>query len=308
MSELRKIAIIIDTDPGIDDAVALAAALFHPRIDLQLITTVAGNVGVDKTTNNALRLLDFFGKPVPVAQGAAAPLVRKLEDASHIHGHSGLDGYTFGETQLRPLPMHAVEAIRERLLASPEPITLVPIGPLTNIALLLTLYPECKSRIARIVLMGGSAGRGNHTPNAEFNIYVDPEAASIVFTSGLPIVMCGLDVTSRATLTGEMIATLPTLNRTGDMLHALFQHYRGGSMKTGLKMHDLCTIAYLTQPELFTTQACYVAVETRGELTAGTTSVDIFNRFKQPPNAEVCLDIDVEGFRRWFLATLALAV
>lgn len=308
MSELSKVAIILDTDPGIDDAVALAAALFHPQIELRLITTVAGNVSVEKTTRNTLRLLTFFGKRVPVAQGAAAPLVRSLEDASHIHGHSGLDGYQFDEPQQRPITRHAVEAMRDQLLGSNAPVVLVPIGPLTNIALLLTLYPECKSRISRIVMMGGSAGRGNHTPNAEFNIYVDPEAASIVFNSGLPIVMCGLDVTSRATLTGEMIATLPTLNRTGAMLHALFQHYRGGSMQTGLKMHDLCAIAYLVKPELFTTRACYVAVETRGELTSGTTSVDIFNRFNRSPNAEVCLEIDVEGFRQWFLTTLALAI
>ncbi|KAG4065588.1 hypothetical protein HA402_016218 [Bradysia odoriphaga] len=154
------IAMILDTDPGIDDAVALVAALFHPKIDLRLVSTVAGNVSVDKTTNNALRLLHFLGASTPVARGAAAPLVRKLEDASHIHGNSGLDGYEFAEPTRQIVDGHAVEVMRDLLLASKEPLVLVPIGPLTNIALLLTLYPECKPAIARIVMMGGSAGAG----------------------------------------------------------------------------------------------------------------------------------------------------
>lgn len=145
-----------------------------------------------------------------------------------------------------------------------EPITLVAIGPLTNIALLLTQYPECVFNIRRLVIMGGSAGRGNFTPNAEFNIAIDPEAAAKVFHSGLEIVMCGLDVTNRALLAADYLATLPTLNQTGKMLHALFSHYRSGSMSSGLRMHDLCAIAWLARPELFTLQQCFVAVETQG--------------------------------------------
>lgn len=145
-----------------------------------------------------------------------------------------------------------------------EPITPVAIGPLTNIALLLTQYPECVFNIRRLVIMGGSAGRGNFTPNAEFNIAIDPEAAAKVFHSGLEIVMCGLDVTNRALLAADYLATLPTLNQTGKMLHALFSHYRSGSMSSGLRMHDLCAIAWLARPELFTLQPCFVAVETRG--------------------------------------------
>lgn len=140
------------------------------------------------------------------------------------------------------------------------------IGPLTNIALLLTQYPECVFNIRRLVIMGGSAGRGNFTPNAEFNIAIDPEAAAKVFHSGLEIVMCGLDVTNRALLAADYLATLPTLNQTGKMLHALFSHYRSGSMSSGLRMHDLCAIAWLARPELFTLQPCFVAVETQGTL------------------------------------------
>ena len=168
------------------------------------------------------------------------------------------------------------------MLPSRSPVA---IGPLTNIALLLTQYPECVFNIRRLVIMGGSAGRGNFTPNAEFNIAIDPEAAAKVFHSGLEIVMCGLDVTNRALLAADYLATLATLNQTGKMLHALFSHYRSGSMSSGLRMHDLCAIAWLARPELFTLQPCFVAVETQGTWTAGTTVVDIEGRLGQPANA-----------------------
>lgn len=291
--------IILDTDPGIDDAVAIAAALFSPAIDLQLITTVAGNVSVEKTTRNALQLLHFWKADVPVAQGAATPLLRPLRDAVSVHGESGLDGYDFIAHQRQVLTTPAFQAMPDLLMISPEPVTLVAIGPLTNIALLLTHYPECAFNIRQLVLMGGSAGRGNFTPSAEFNMAIDPDAAACVFRSGLDIVMCGLDVTHKAVLTPEFIRTLPALNASGRMLHALFSHYRGGSMSTGLRMHDLCAIAYLVKPELFTLQHCFVAVETQGEYTAGATVVDLDHRLGKPANARVAMDIDVEGFREW---------
>ena len=298
---------ILDTDPGIDDAAAIAAALFAPELDLQMVTTVAGNVSVEKTTRNALQLLHFWQADVPVAQGAATPLLRPLRDAAYVHGESGMEGYDFVDHQRQPLEKPAFLAIRDRLMSAPEPMTLVAIGPLTNIALLLTCYPECKFNIRRLVIMGGSAGRGNFTPNAEFNIAIDPEAAARVFQSGLEIVMCGLDVTNQALLTPEYLEKLPTLNRTGKMLHSLFSHYRSGSMASGLRMHDLCAIAWLVRPELFTLKSCFVAVETQGTYTAGTTVVDIENRLGQPANAQVALDLDVEGFRNWVAEVLSLA-
>lgn len=304
---VKKTPIILDTDPGIDDAVAIAAALFSPEIDLQLITTVAGNVSVEKTTRNALQLLHFWQANVPVAQGAATPLTRPLRDAASIHGESGMDGYDFPAHDRQTLNVPAFQAMYERLMASPEPLTLVTIGPLTNIALLLTHYPACTAKINRLVMMGGSAGRGNFTPNAEFNIAIDPEAAARVFESGLDIVMCGLDVTHQAVLTPDYLAALPALNRTGQLLHALFSHYRAGSMTTGLRMHDLCAIAWLLRPELFTLKRCFVAVETRGDYTAGTTVVDIEGRLNRPANAQVALDIDVAAFREWVAQTLARA-
>ena len=304
---MSTIPIILDTDPGIDDAVAIAAALFAPQLDLKLLTTVAGNVSVEKTTRNALQLMHFWHKDIPVAQGAATPLVRKLRDAAYVHGESGMEGYAFVDHQRQPLDKPAFQAIYECLNASPEPITLVAIGPLTNIALLLTQYPQCKAKIKRLVIMGGSAGRGNFTPNAEFNIAIDPEAAARVFESGLEIVMCGLDVTNKAMLSPAYLEQLPSLNQTGKMLHALFSHYRSGSMATGLRMHDLCAIAWLVKPELFSMKPCIVAVETHGEFTSGTTVVDIEGRFERQPNAQVALDLDVDGFQAWVAQVLALA-
>ncbi len=304
---MTRIPIILDTDLGIDDAVAIAAALHAPELDLRLITTVAGNVSIDKTTRNALQLMDFWNASVPVARGAATPLVRPLRDAASVHGESGMAGYSFEQTRRTVLNKPAVEAMHECLNASAEPVTLVAIGPLTNIALLLTQYPECKSKISRIVLMGGSAGRGNFTPYAEFNMGVDPEAAARVFESGLQIQMCGLDVTNNAVLTPEYLAALPTHGRSGKMLHGIFSHYRSGSMTTGLRMHDLCAIAALVRPALFEWHSCFVAVETQGRWTSGATVVDIDNKFGQPANAQVALDIDIAGFRDWASQVLALA-
>ncbi|WP_038902782.1 ribonucleoside hydrolase RihC [Dickeya dadantii] len=304
---MKRIPIILDTDPGIDDAVAIAAALFAPELELKLITTVAGNVDVEKTTRNALQLLHFWGSTVPVAQGAATPLARALRDAAYVHGESGMAGYDFVAHDRAALEKPAVQAMYQCLSSSPEPVTLVTIGPLTNIALLLTQYPQCKNRIKRLVMMGGSSGRGNFTPNAEFNIAIDPEAAARVFDSGIDIVMCGLDVTNNAVLAPDYLEALPGLNRTGAMLHALFSHYRSGSMATGLRMHDLCAIAYLVQPVLFTLQHCFVAVETRGEYTAGTTVVDLQHHLNRPANAQVALALDVAGFRAWVAQVLALA-
>lgn len=302
-----RLPIILDTDPGIDDAAAIAAALFAPQLDLQLMTTVAGNVSVEKTTRNALQLLHFWNADVPLAQGSATPLLRSLRDAAYVHGESGMEGYDFVEHDRQPLAKPAFIALRDALMSSPEPITLVAIGPLTNIALLLMHYPECTFNIRRLVIMGGSAGRGNFTPNAEFNIAVDPEAAARVFQSGIEIVMCGLDVTNQAMLAPNYLASLPTLNRTGKMLHALFSHYRSGTMRTGVRMHDLCAIAWLVRPDLFTVKPCFVAVETEGDYTAGTTVVDIEGRMNRPANVQVALDIDVAGFQQWVAEVLALA-
>ncbi|WP_442602532.1 ribonucleoside hydrolase RihC [Paenibacillus sp. KN14-4R] len=297
--------IIIDTDPGIDDAVALAIALYSEQLDVRLITTVAGNVSLEKVTKNALRLLEFFGKDVPVALGAARPLIKAPIDASDIHGSTGMDGFDFKEpTQDRVLKEHAVNAMYRVIMASEQPTTLVPIGPLTNIALLLTMYPDVKEKIDEIVLMGGSTTRGNMGVMSEFNIAADPEAAKIVFQSNLPVVMVGLDVGWKALVYPEDSEQLKGMNQTGGMIYQLFQKYRGGSMKTGLKMYDSCAIAYLLKPEMFQVVETFVDVELNGSMTAGCTVVDLRGYLKQPSNAKVCVDIDPDMFKQWFMESL----
>lgn len=302
---MTKRPIIIDTDPGIDDAVAIAAALFSEELDLRLITTVAGNVSLEKVTDNALKLLKFFNKNVPVAMGADRPLIKAPIDASNVHGESGMGGYEFEEPSYDLLlKENAVNAMYNVIMSSEEPITLVPIGPLTNIALLLKTYPEVKKNIAEIVMMGGSASRGNAGVMAEFNVYADPEAAKIVFQSELPIVMVGLDVGLKALVYPEDSEQLKEMNKTGNMIYHLFKKYRGGSMKTGLKMYDSCAIAYLLKPEMYEVADTYVGVETNGSLTYGCTVVDLRGYLGMPNNAKVCIDIDPKMFKEWFMESL----
>lgn len=306
---MKKRPVIIDTDPGIDDAVAIAIALFSDELDVRLITTVAGNVSLDKVTYNTLRLLKFFGKEVPVAKGAAEPLLVPLLDASNVHGKSGMEGFDFDEPDDHLLlKENAVEAMRRVIMESNEPVTLVPIAPLTNIALLLKVYPEVKKNIREIVLMGGSAGRGNKGVMSEFNVATDPEAAKIVFACGLPLVMAGLDVGWKALVMPEDSAKLPALGEVGRMAYCLFQKYRGGSMKTGLKMYDSCAIAYLLKPEMYELAETYVDVELNGSMTAGCTLVDLKGYLGKSNNARVCMDIDQEMFRSWFLDSIAKCI
>lgn len=302
---MTKRPIIIDTDPGIDDALAIAIALFSDELDVKLITTVAGNVGLDKVTLNALRLLKYFEREdVPVAMGAAEPLIRPYQDASSVHGKTGMEGFDFPEPTQKVLSENAVDAMRRVLLNSNEPITLLPIGPLTNIALLLKTYPEVKSKIQEIVLMGGSASRGNKGVMSEFNIVSDPEAAYIVFHSGLKVTMVGLDVGLKALVLPEDSEAIREMNKTGKMAYCLFKKYRGGSFNTGLKMYDSSAVAYLLRPDLFQVVETYVDVELAGSMTAGCTLVDLRGYLGQPNNATVCMDIDAQGFRTWFVDSI----
>lgn len=306
---MSKRPIIIDTDPGIDDALALAIALFSEELDVRLITTVAGNVSLENVTLNTLRLLSFFGKDVPVAKGAAKPLIVEFIDASNVHGKTGMEGYDFPNPKEELLlSEHAVNAMRRVILESPEPITLVPIATLTNIALLLAMYPEVKSNIREIVMMGGSAGRGNKGVMSEFNIATDPEAAQMVFQSGIPIVMAGLDVGLKALVYPEDSEEIKAMGKVGDMAYHLFKRYRGGSFQTGLKMYDSCAIAYLLCPELFEVAETYVGVELHGTMTAGCTVVDLKGYLHREPNAKVCIDIDGERFRQWFKDSIGKCV
>ena len=211
-----QIPIIIDTDPGIDDAAAISLALCHSKFDVKMISTVNGNVGIEKTTANALKLKQFFNSNVQVHRGASKPLLNQIVDAAPVHGESGMDGYQFPPVSESDLTsVHAVEALKNLLINSEEPITIVAIGPLTNIAILLSSYPEVQNHIKEVIIMGGSTGRGNVTPLAEFNIYCDPEAAQVVFNSGLPLTMVGLDLASKAMFTYDFVKSFKEVNETG---------------------------------------------------------------------------------------------
>lgn len=300
---MNKRPIIIDTDPGIDDAVAIAIALFSEQLDVKLITTVAGNVSLEKVTYNVMRLLKYFGKEnIPVAKGAAKPLIRDIIDASGIHGKTGMEGYDFEEPNMNQvLSIHAIDAMKETIMNSKEPVTIMPIGPLTNIALLLATYPEVKQNIKEIVLMGGSTGRGNSGVMAEFNIHVDPEAARMVFKSELPIVVAPLDVGLKALVYPEDSEQIKTMNKTGEMFYSLFKKYRGGSFSTGLKMYDSCAVAYLLKPEMYEVVETFVDVETQSELTLGCTVMDFKGYMNQTSNAKICVDVDPVMFKQWFM-------
>lgn len=306
---MTKRPIIIDTDPGIDDAVAIAIALFNETLDVRLISTVNGNVSLDKVTYNALRLLKFFDKKVPVAKGAAQPLIVGPADASEVHGETGMDGYTFEEPDENLLLKdHAVIAMYKEIMNSDEKITLLPIGPLTNIALLLRLYPEVRENIDEIILMGGSASRGNASVMAEFNIYADPEAAKIVFSSGLPIVMAGLDVGKKALIYPEDSEKLRDMNKTGNMMYHLFKRYRSKSFDEALRIYDSCAVGYLLKPDLFETVDTYVDVELAGEHTKGATVVDLENLLQKESNVKVCMDVNSDEFRKWFIESVSKCI
>ena len=298
--------ILLDTDPGIDDAAAITIALTDNQFEVKLLTTVAGNVSADKTSANALRLVEFFNvqDKVPVAAGARQPLLKPFEDASHVHGESGMPGWNFPPLKTQPLAKHAVEAMRDTLLASDEPLTLVLTGAYTNAALLLRTYPEVKEKIERIVVMGGSLGYGNMTSAAEFNVFSDPHAARVVFESELPIVMIGLDVTMKALLTHRNIERLATLNESGKMLNSLFSYY-GDAGAGGKPMHDVNTLFYLAHPEAFTITNYWVTVVTEGD-AAGETVADVRRvSHNGATNVAVATDIDAAACNRWFMSKIA---
>lgn len=295
--------VILDCDPGHDDAIALILALASPELDVLAVTTSAGNQTPDKTLNNALRILTLLGRDdIPVAAGAPKPLARELIIADNVHGESGLDGPKLPDPAFAPQAMTGIELMARCLRESPEPVTLVPTGPLTNIALLLAAHPELKGKIARIVLMGGAAGAGNWTPAAEFNIYVDPEAADMVFKSGIPITMCGLDVTHEAQVMDADIErvraiTNPVAQCVAGLLDFFMIYHRDPKWGfAGAPLHDPCTIAWLLAPELFHGVECRVDIETRGEHTVGMTVVDRYGLTGKPANALVLLGLDRPGF------------
>jgi inosine-uridine nucleoside N-ribohydrolase len=303
------IPVLVDCDPGLDDALALLLVLASPELELLGVSTVAGNQTVDKTTANALQVLELAGREdVPVARGADGPLVGELVVADDAHGESGLGGLVLPKPTTEPTKEHAIDFLAERLLAADRPITLFALGPLTNLALLLALHPDSTRGIDRIVLMGGAIGEGNMTASAEFNIWIDPEAAASVFESGLDVTMVGLDVTNRAVLTPEDAERLRGSGSVGAAAASMLDFYLGfyetAYEHGGAPIHDAVAVAHALRPGVVTTLARRVDVELKG-LCRGRTIVDMRRRTTLPePNARVAVDIDVQAFRALLLERL----
>ena len=286
--------LVIDCDPGHDDAIALLLALASPEVELLGVTTVHGNQTLDKTTDNALRVLELVGRgDVPVAAGADRPLARDLHVAAHVHGESGLDGPELPAATATPLEQPAVDFLLEHATAG---VTLVPLGPLTNVALALDrgLRPE------RIVLMGGAIAEGNMTPAAEFNIWADPEAAQRVFHAGVPVTMIGLDVTHRALLTPAWGERFRGAGRVGTFVAELVEFFKRYHARTygwdGAPIHDALALAHAFRPELVRTEHVNVEVELESELCRGRTVVDRWHRTEREPNADVGVEVDGDAF------------
>ena len=290
--------IVIDCDPGHDDAIAILLALASPEVELRGITTVAGNQTLDKTTRNALKVLELADRTdVPVAAGADRPLVRELRTAANVHGESGLDGPDLPEPTTKPVDGHAADLLAEWL----EPgVVLVPTGPLTNVALLLERHPEVKKRLERIVWMGGAVAEGNVTPAAEFNAFVDPEAAAAVFASGIPVTMIGLDITHKALFDAGHAERLRGTGAAGravaELADFFLEFHRQRYRFDGAPIHDAMAVAHVIDPTLVETLHCNVAMELASQFCDGRTVVDRWLVTDRPVNAHVGIDVAAQRF------------
>jgi inosine-uridine nucleoside N-ribohydrolase len=299
-------AILLDCDPGHDDAIALLLALASPEVELLGVTTVAGNQTLERTTANALRVLELAGRAdVPVAAGAPAPLVRELEVAANVHGESGLDGPQLPPPTAGPVGGHAVGFLAGRIGERAGAVTLVATGPLTNVALLLALEPD--ARPERLVLMGGSIGEGNRTPAAEFNVWADPEAAARVFESGIETTMVGLDVTHRAVLPDARVDELRAAGRVGRAVAELLDffgrfHEERWPELGGAPLHDPVALAHVVDPGILDVRPARIDVDC-GEASRGRTNVDIRRGWE--PNAQVAVGIDAGRFADLLVARIA---
>jgi inosine-uridine nucleoside N-ribohydrolase len=302
--------VLVDCDPGLDDALALLLVLASPELELLGVTTVAGNQTLERTTENALKVLELAGRgDIAVSAGAVKPLAGELVVAADAHGESGLGGLVLPAPSASPVEERAVDFLAEQLRSSEEPVILFALGPLTNIALLLALEADAADRIDRLVLMGGAIAEGNQTASAEFNIWTDPEAAARVFESGVDLTMVGLDVTNRAVLTPADANRLRAGGPVGEAAAALLDFYLGFYEEAyehgGAPIHDALAIARVLRPELLTCLDRHVEIELSG-ICRGRTVVDMRRRTTLPePNAHVAVDVDVEAFRELLLERLA---
>lgn len=297
-----RIPFLLDCDPGHDDALAIVVGLARPELELLAVTTVAGNAGLAETTRNALRVLTLVGRSdIPVAAGAAGPLVRALHVAEDVHGASGLEGADLPEPAFGARPEGAIELMRRVLTEAPGPVHLAAVGPLTNVALLVRTYPEVLARIASIRVMGGAITEGNTTASAEFNIWQDPEAARIVLDCGRPITLMTLDVTHQALFRESDVARLEALGSRvarvfADLLRYFARFHAARYGWDGSPIHDAVAVAHLAMSDLVGTLPYRVDVETASELTRGRTVVDLYAQTGRPPNADVGRTIDRDHF------------
>ena len=317
---MGAIKVLIDCDTGIDDIIALSYAVKTPDLEVLGVTTVCGNLPTEITTYNTLNALHLMGRDdIPLAWGAEKPLERELQDAAYIHGNNGLGGYEFAEkTTKTPVELPAWEFLYQVLREQPEPIDIIALAPLTNIALLLQKHPDALKLIRRVVFMGGSLRTGNPTPVATFNVLADPEAAKYVIATKIPFVMCSLDCTRGSYFTFEDLeATKQYDNPVSEMVRAVTRFYINStknentvdSKKKGIDIHDLCTVMYVTHPEFFQGEQYFADVETKGELTTGFTLVDFEDNLRKPPEDKTVLflkKVDREAYVRCFMDTLAL--
>ncbi|NET30956.1 MAG: nucleoside hydrolase [Cyanothece sp. SIO1E1] len=305
-------SIIIDCDPGVDDAIALLLALAAPtELNILGITTVAGNVPLALTQTNARKICELAGQPdLPVYAGCARPILRPLITAESVHGTTGLDGADLPAPQMPLQTQHGVEFLVDTLLQSEDKITVVALGPLTNIAIALVKTPQITNKIRELVLMGGAITQGNITPAAEFNFYVDPHAAQVVFNAGMKLTLISLDVTHQVITTPERLSAIRAINTPISRAAAdLLSHYGADEVEhygmSGAPLHDPCVIAYLLQPDLFTYRDAYVAIETTSELTMGRSVVDRWQTTGQTPNARVVETVNAKGFYQLLIEHLA---
>lgn len=297
---MKKIPVIIDCDPGLDDIVALLLAGRNEKINLKAVTVVGGNQTLEKVGRNTLKVLSFIGLDIPVGYGFSGPMVRDLVIAPEVHGDDGMHGVALPESKFSQSELHAVDLIANILKDSEEKVTIVAMGPLTNIAMLLKRFPELKEKIERISLMGGAINGGNCTPVAEFNIYVDPEASSVVFKSGVPITMSGLDITHKANVLEEDIDAIKRIDNkvahfVGEILDNLLKFHKTTGFD-GCHLHDPVALLAITNPEMIKIKPLHVDIELQGKFTTGMTVANIDKRFNEYPNADVGFDIDREAF------------
>lgn len=300
---MNKKPLIISTDPGIDDIAAMTISFFAKELDVRMIVPTWGNVQLEYTLQNTLNLEKFLHTKVPVVVGANQPLVAPMISAASVHSKIGIAGFDFEEADRSLVkPGLAATVMAEEIKNSPEKVTLLGIGPLTDYALLFKQYPEVKENIDQIVIMGGNIGRGNHSPLAEYNIAGDPEAAQVVFHSGLPIKVAPLEIGNKAHLTQDQMSKVKECGEVGNMLYSLFSHIHEPDGDPRIKIYDPTAVGILLHPEMFTLKKANVEIELRGQFTYGASVINFMDQ--EHANAEIATDVDLDQFSKWFIDSI----